>query len=140
MIVEDNEISFMVIKVFLKKLGLNLVSVKDGLEVLDLLKMCLVDLILMDCQMLVMDGFEVIWVICKMLVLLCDICIIVFIVNVFVMDKQYCLDIGMSDFLVKLVVLKELRMMIQVYFFWGVQIGYQMWLLLIGDLCIKCYY
>lgn len=49
MIVEDNEISFMVIKVFLKKLGLNLVSVKDGLEVLDLLKMCLVDLILMDC-------------------------------------------------------------------------------------------
>ncbi|MVF11882.1 response regulator [Ketobacter sp. MCCC 1A13808] len=120
MIVEDNETSLTVIKAFLKKLGLNSVSAKDGLEALDLLKTRPVDLILMDCQMPVMDGFEATRAIRKMPAPLCDTCIIALTANASAMDKQYCLDIGMSDFLAKPVALKELRTMIQVHLFRGV--------------------
>lgn len=53
----------------------------------------------MDCNMFVMGGIEVLIILCKVLEV--DILIVVFIVNVFVEDREECLVVGMIDFLVK---------------------------------------
>jgi CheY-like chemotaxis protein len=58
MVVEDNEVNRMIATQTLKSLGLEVVEASDGLEALDLLEHQAVDLILMDCQMPVMDGYD----------------------------------------------------------------------------------
>jgi CheY-like chemotaxis protein len=58
LVVEDNEVNRMIATQTLKSLGLEVVEASDGLEALDLLEHQAVDLILMDCQMPVMDGYD----------------------------------------------------------------------------------
>jgi two-component system, sensor histidine kinase len=58
LVVEDNEVNRMIATQTLKSLGLHVVEASDGLEALDLLEHQAVDLILMDCQMPVMDGYD----------------------------------------------------------------------------------
>jgi signal transduction histidine kinase/CheY-like chemotaxis protein len=57
LVVEDNEVNRMIATQTLQSLGLNVVEASDGLQALDLLEHRAVDLILMDCQMPVMDGY-----------------------------------------------------------------------------------
>jgi len=58
LVVEDNEVNRMIATQTLESLGLDVLEASDGLEALDLLEHRVVDLILMDCQMPVMDGYE----------------------------------------------------------------------------------
>lgn len=109
MVVEDNETSLMVLKAQLKKLGVNALSARDGLEALDLLKARPVDLILMDCQMPVMDGFEATRAIRRLPFPLCNITIVALTANASAQDRQHCQEAGMNDFLAKPVQLKDLR-------------------------------
>ena len=57
LVVEDNAVNRIIAEEMLQSLGLNIIEAEDGLEALDVLSRRSVDLVLMDCQMPVMDGY-----------------------------------------------------------------------------------
>jgi two-component system, sensor histidine kinase len=58
LLVEDNDVNRMIAREMLRSLGLSVVEAVDGAQALIALKDSDVDLVLMDCQMPVMDGYE----------------------------------------------------------------------------------
>jgi signal transduction histidine kinase/CheY-like chemotaxis protein len=58
LIVEDNEVNRMIAREMLISLGLQVLEASDGRQALDVLARQEVDLIIMDCLMPVMDGYE----------------------------------------------------------------------------------
>ncbi len=58
LVAEDNRVNQLVVAAYLKKLGYAADLASNGLEVLALMETQAYDLILMDCQMPEMDGFE----------------------------------------------------------------------------------
>ncbi len=58
LVVEDNYVNKLVLEGFLKKLGFNVTTADNGMEAMSILEKHLFNLVLMDCQMPVMDGFE----------------------------------------------------------------------------------
>ena len=58
LIVEDNKVNQILVQEILKGMGLRSVVAENGLEAVDKFKAQRFDLVLMDCQMPVMDGFE----------------------------------------------------------------------------------
>ena len=56
--VEDNVTNQLVAKGMLKKFGLSVDVAADGMEAIRLLEQLSYDLVFMDCQMPVMDGYE----------------------------------------------------------------------------------
>ncbi len=58
LIVEDNKVNQMVILGMLKRLGLQAAIVENGLQAVSYFQAHPVDLILMDCEMPVMDGYD----------------------------------------------------------------------------------
>ena len=57
LVVEDNAVNRIIAEEMLQSLGLDIIEAEDGLEALDVLSRRSVDLVLMDCQMPVMDGY-----------------------------------------------------------------------------------
>jgi signal transduction histidine kinase/DNA-binding response OmpR family regulator/HPt (histidine-containing phosphotransfer) domain-containing protein len=57
LLAEDNESNLIVARAQLERLGLDVVAASDGQQALDLLATETVDLVLMDCQMPLLDGF-----------------------------------------------------------------------------------
>jgi signal transduction histidine kinase len=58
MVVEDNEVNRMIAREILGSMGLAVVEAIDGAEAIKVLARESVDLVLMDCQMPVMDGYQ----------------------------------------------------------------------------------
>jgi signal transduction histidine kinase/CheY-like chemotaxis protein len=57
LLVEDNPVNAIIAREMLVSLGLECVGAEDGAQALDLLMQRSVDMVLMDCQMPVMDGY-----------------------------------------------------------------------------------
>ena len=57
LVVEDNPVNRVIAEEMLQSLGLDCIEARDGVEALDVLARRSVDLVLMDCQMPVMDGY-----------------------------------------------------------------------------------
>ncbi len=57
LVVEDNDVNRMIAREVLLSLGLSVLEAGDGMQALELLELQPVDLVLMDCQMPVMDGY-----------------------------------------------------------------------------------
>jgi signal transduction histidine kinase/CheY-like chemotaxis protein len=57
LVVEDNAVNRIIAEEMLQSLGLHIIEAEDGLEAIDVLTRRSVDLVLMDCQMPVMDGY-----------------------------------------------------------------------------------
>ncbi len=57
LVVEDNDVNRMIARQMLESLGLEVLEATDGQHALETLAQCAVDLVLMDCQMPVMDGY-----------------------------------------------------------------------------------
>jgi CheY-like chemotaxis protein len=57
LVVEDNAVNRMIAAEMLRSLGMNAVEAEDGAQALAVLEQTKVDLVLMDCQMPVMDGY-----------------------------------------------------------------------------------
>ncbi|QSP96536.1 response regulator [Marinobacter salinisoli] len=100
LLVEDNRVNQLVAANILKGLGHRVVPAQNGREAIDALNAKRYDLVLMDCQMPVMDGYEATrkirqnpeWK---------DLPIVAVTANVMDGDKEACLACGMDDYLTK---------------------------------------
>jgi CheY-like chemotaxis protein len=96
---EDNAINQRVGKLILQRAGYSIDLVADGVETLEAHKREPYDLILMDCQMPIMDGFEASREIRKLS--LPQPAIIAVTANALVGERERCLNAGMDDYLSK---------------------------------------
>ena len=102
LLVEDNIVNQKIACKTLQKMGLEVDVANNGVEALDMIKNNTYKLVLMDCQMPIMDGYvatkkirQGIKGVDK------DITIIAMTANAMVGDRDYCLDIGMDDYVSK---------------------------------------
>ena len=109
MLVEDNVINQMVASRMLSKLGCKVVLAASGQECLDALEESSIDLILMDCQMPVMDGYEASRQICSASSPHQEVPIVAVTANAGAQDRNRCFDVGMTDYLTKPIQFQELR-------------------------------
>jgi len=101
LVVEDNQINQMVLQKQLLKLGYLVDVANDGSEALEYLKKTIVDVILMDCQMPIMDGYAATIAIRRLENDNRDIPIIAVTANVSDEDRERCFTSGMNDCLAK---------------------------------------
>ncbi len=116
LLVEDNPVNQMVARKMLEKIGVSVTLVNNGLEALTALDNNSFDLVLMDCQMPEMDGFEATRVIRQKHIQVLSgsaLPIIAMTANVMEGDKQGCLDAGMDDYIGKPVKTDELETVLQ---------------------------
>jgi len=101
--VEDNAINQKVAQGLLKKFGIQADLAGNGEEALYALKSLSYDLVFMDCQMPVMDGYEASRQIrdLKSNVLNRSVPIVAMTANTMQGDREKCLSVGMSDFISK---------------------------------------
>lgn len=102
LIVEDNEINSMITQRSLRILGLETHTAADGMEALKALERDKFDLILMDCQMPVLDGYQTTQRLrADALNANTAVPVVALTANVFKEDIECCLKSGMSDYLAK---------------------------------------
>lgn len=103
LVVEDNIVNQQVARTVLKKLGHQVTVAANGEEALAMLRLLPIDLVLMDCQMPVMDGFEAARRIRSGEAgeLQCQLPIIAMTAHAFVQDRERAFAAGMDDYLTK---------------------------------------
>ncbi len=110
LLVEDNRLNQAVAEAMLSKLGLKWSVAGDGLEAVELVREQDFDLVLMDCQMPVMDGYEAAAEIRRSPPKPGPrLPIIALTANAMQGDERKCRDAGMDDFLAKPYTLTSLR-------------------------------
>ncbi len=114
LIVEDNHINQVVLKTMLQKLNLETYTADHGAKALALLDQMHndgneIDLILMDCQMPIMDGFDATRHIRSSKQGYANVPIIAVTANALSSDKERCLQCGMNDYLSKPFQLEDIR-------------------------------
>ena len=111
LLVEDNPINQMVAQKMLEKAGFKSILANNGVEALTVLAEQDFDLILMDCQMPEMDGFDATREIRQRNIKALNqqpVPIVAMTANVMSGDRERCLDVGMDDYLAKPVQVDEL--------------------------------
>ncbi len=117
LLVEDNPINTLVAKAILNKYDFQVSAVQNGLEAVKLIEQMSFDLILMDCQMPVMDGYEATKEIRTMIQnhKVDDLPIVALTASAIKGDKEKCLSAGMNAYLTKPIVEKDL---IESIYYW----------------------
>ncbi|WP_415900964.1 response regulator [Neptuniibacter sp. QD48_11] len=100
LLVEDNITNQAVARALLEQLGLKIDVAANGVEALSALEMIKYDLVFMDCQMPVMDGYEATRAI-REASKFKDLPIIAMTANAMAGDREKCLQAGMSDYISK---------------------------------------
>ena len=110
LVVDDNATNQLVAKHMLAKIGVGVSVAGNGLEALEMLRQVPVDLILMDCQMPIMDGFEATGKIRQgeAGAAMSAVPIIAMTANAMTGDRNLCLAAGMSDYLSKPIAIDSL--------------------------------
>ena len=104
LLVEDNPINQMVAQKMLEKVGLKPKLANNGVEAIQLLNEQAFDLVLMDCQMPEMDGFDATREIRKLEIKAINknlIPVVAMTANVMSGDRERCLEVGMDDYIGK---------------------------------------
>jgi signal transduction histidine kinase/ActR/RegA family two-component response regulator len=109
LVAEDNAINSRVASRMLEKLGFRVDVAANGMEAVDMLEALPYDLILMDCQMPIMDGFEATQEIRRTQGERKRIPIIAVTANSMEGDKERCLQAGMDDYIAKPIHAENLR-------------------------------
>ncbi len=111
LVVDDNSVNQAVARGMLKKLGVDVDVAADGQEAVDMLVQFPYDLVFMDCQMPIMDGYEATQHVRdpQTPVLNHHIPIIAMTANAMQGDKEKCFSAGMDDFIAKPVDMIKLR-------------------------------
>jgi CheY-like chemotaxis protein len=115
LVAEDNPVNQLVIEAVLNNLGLEPEIVTNGIEALKRIKSTHIDLVLMDCHMPEMDGFETTRKIRSLSGEVKDVPIIALSASALDADRNACMDAGMDDFLSKPVQPDTLEKMISKY-------------------------
>lgn len=120
LLVEDSVFNQRVTQKQLKKLGFSADLASDGLEALAALQRVEYDIVIMDCQMPEMDGYETTWQIrdremeqAKHYGSKSKVYIIALTANTEPTDRDKCLSVGMNDYIGKPVQLAELEVALQ---------------------------
>ncbi len=115
LVVDDNSINQAVAKGMLAKFGVAVTLANNGQEALDLLQRQAFDLVFMDCQMPVMDGYTATKNIrdSQSPVLNHTIPVVAMTANAMQGDKEKCLASGMDDFIAKPVSAVKLRQILE---------------------------
>ncbi|MCG8669268.1 MAG: ATP-binding protein [Pseudomonadales bacterium] len=101
LVVEDNPTNQMILEKMLHKLGFQSEVAANGVEALDWLQKAEFQLILMDCHMPIMDGFEATTHIRNGDPNISQIPIVAVTANALAGDRERCLDAGMNDYIAK---------------------------------------
>jgi len=103
LVVEDNLINQKVVTAMLAKLGYKCELVNNGKEALEILSQGHFDLVLMDCQMPTMDGFEATQKLRNMEVASqkSQVPVVALTANAMQGDREKCIEAGMNDYLSK---------------------------------------
>ena len=111
MLVEDNPVNLGVMRKALSSLGLGCETATDGSQALELFERQRFDMIFMDCQMPVMDGYEATRRIRRLESNEGRVPtpVVAMTANAMAGDREKCIDAGMDDYLAKPVGLKQLR-------------------------------
>jgi len=109
LVVEDNNANQLVAKAMLERFKCTVTLASDGLEALEVFSEQPFDLILMDCQMPEMDGYEATFQIRELENHNIHTPIIALTANKQVADREQCLAVGMDDFMAKPLTLRSLR-------------------------------
>ncbi|MCH7866503.1 MAG: response regulator [Myxococcales bacterium] len=110
LVVEDNPVNRKLVVRMLEKMGHRVAVVVNGREAVEAVEAAAYQLVLMDCQMPIMDGFEA-----TRQIRLGErdknvhIPIVALTANAMAGDRERCLDAGMDDFLSKPIRTEELR-------------------------------
>ena len=109
LIAEDNPVNQMVFERMLLRLGCQIRLAQNGREALSILREQPIDLILMDCQMPELDGYQTTTELRSWGGSYTSLPIIALTASAMVEDRQRCLDVGMNDFLSKPLILAALQ-------------------------------
>ncbi|MCF7816646.1 MAG: transporter substrate-binding domain-containing protein [Kiritimatiellales bacterium] len=101
LLVEDNKVNQKVAMAILRKAGCHVDGVENGQDAIQQISRAKYDLVLMDCQMPIMDGFEATARIRAMSGAVAKIPIIAITAHAMRDDRQKCLDGGMDDYISK---------------------------------------
>jgi CheY-like chemotaxis protein len=113
LLVEDNDINALLVKRLISKWGGVVVHAKNGREAVSLAEANRFDLILMDCQMPVMDGFEATRIIRAGAGKSKAASIIALTANALEESRKMCEAAGMNDFVAKPIDAAQLKVVIQ---------------------------
>jgi signal transduction histidine kinase/FixJ family two-component response regulator len=115
LIVEDIETNQRVVQLMLRSLGYRFETAKNGREALDWLQRKRFSLVLMDCQMPVMDGYEATRRIRADASGIndADLCIVAMTANALSGDREKCLAAGMTSYLAKPIRKPELQRLLR---------------------------
>ena len=108
LLAEDNEANQIVAMIMLEKLGISPTVVANGQEAVEAVAENHFDVVLMDLQMPVMDGFEATRFICRGLPRERRPLIVALTANALQGERERCLHAGMDDYIAKPVMLDEL--------------------------------
>jgi signal transduction histidine kinase/CheY-like chemotaxis protein len=101
LIAEDNSVNQIIAQKMIEKMGHSAVTAGNGREALEALARESFDLVLMDCQMPELDGYETTRIIRDSDTLFKDITIIALTANALHGDREKCLAAGMDDYVSK---------------------------------------
>lgn len=114
LLVEDNPVNQRLALILLQKLGHEVDTAANGNEALKALSQQHYDIVLMDCRMPIMDGYEATRIIRKgNAVLDPNVAIIAMTANAMAGDRERVLEAGMNDYLAKPINAKALDEMLQ---------------------------
>jgi len=114
LVADDNLISQQVTIKMLEKMGYQVHGVNNGKEALEAMEIINFDIILMDCQMPEMDGYETTRII-RQDKTKQSLPIIALTANAMKSDKEQCLEAGMNDFISKPIKASSLAALMQKY-------------------------
>jgi signal transduction histidine kinase/DNA-binding response OmpR family regulator len=109
LLVEDNPINQQVAKAMLTNLGVRTTVAADGREAVEQVRAHQFDVVLMDCQMPVMDGYQATAAIRALGGYGARLPIVALTANAMAGDAQKCIDAGMNEFLAKPFTIAQLQ-------------------------------
>lgn len=115
LVVEDNRVNQLLAREMLKKLGVKTILAENGLEALEHMEKYQFDLVLMDCQMPVMDGYEATRRIRTSGCHWAEVPVVAMTANAMVGDREKCIEAGMDDYIPKPVNFKIIKEMLKLY-------------------------
>ena len=101
LLVEDDAVSRRVALLHLERAGFEVIQATDGRQALELLDEHDIDLVLMDCEMPELDGYQATLRIRSRRDAKSELPVIAMTANAMLGDRQKCLDSGMNDYITK---------------------------------------